>query len=160
MSYSKGETTAFNVDDAIKNQKSLNNIGNNKIENVKTLCILGTRLQTTKKKHLASCMQGLGLPYRSGTNRPTNKIVNTGSFSDDMHAVAPPIQHSGLVTWKELDRKMVKGGYARKNVPIAKNRQVMMDEDLDWRYEISNEKIREITQTLPIRNFCYRQHVK
>ena len=55
---------------------------------------------------------------------------------------------------------MVKGGYARKNVPTDKSRQVMMNEDLDWRYKISNERLREITQTLPISNFCYRQHVK
>ena len=57
-------------------------------------------------------------------------------------------------------RKMVKGGYARKNVPTHKNRQVMIDEDLDWRVKISNERLREITQKLPIRNFSYRQHVK
>ena len=55
---------------------------------------------------------------------------------------------------------MVKRGYARKNVPTDKNRQVMMVEDFDWRYKISNERLPEITQTLPIRNFCYWQHVK
>ena len=55
---------------------------------------------------------------------------------------------------------MVKGGYAHKNAPTDKNRKVMMDKDLDWRYKISNERLREITQTLPICNFCYRQHLK
>ena len=29
-----------------------------------------------------------------------------------------------------------------------------------WRYRISNDKLREITNTLPIRTFCQRHHIK
>ena len=54
----------------------------------------------------------------------------------------------------------MKGRYVRKNVPTDRGRQGLTDKDLDWRFELSNDRLREITQTLPIRNFCYRQHVK
>ena len=64
------------------------------------------------------------------------------------------------VIWTGFLRRMVKGGYVRKNVPTDRGRQGLTDKDLDWRFELSNDRLREITQTLPIRNFCYRQHVK
>ena len=63
MSYSKTETMAFNVDDGIKNQENLINIGNNKIKNIRTFKYPN--------------MQGLELPSKSGMNlnmfSPTNE---------------------------------------------------------------------------------------
>ena len=54
MSYSKTETMAFNVDDAIKNHESLINIGNNKIKNVGTFKYLGYTLSNDEAK--TSCV--------------------------------------------------------------------------------------------------------
>ena len=55
---------------------------------------------------------------------------------------------------------MVKGGYQRINAPTNKEKQTTTDKEADWRYRISNDKLREITNTLPIRTFCQRHHIK
>ena len=57
-------------------------------------------------------------------------------------------------------RKMVKGGYQRINAPTNKEKQTTTDKEVDCRYRISNDKLREITNTLPIRTFCQRHHIK
>ena len=50
MSYSKTETMAFNVNDAIKNREGLINIGNNKIKNVRTFKYLGYMITNDEEK--------------------------------------------------------------------------------------------------------------
>ena len=44
----------------------------------------------------------------------------------------------------------MKGGYQRINAPTNKEKQTTTDKEVDWRYRISNDKLREITNTLPI----------
>ena len=53
-----------------------------------------------------------------------------------------------------------KGGYQRINTPTHKGKQTTTDKEVDWRYRISNDKSREIINTLPIRTFCQRHHIK
>jgi len=48
---------------------------------------------------------------------------------------------------------MVKGGYCI-NAPTNN------DKEVDWKYKISNNKLREITNTLPIRTFWEHHHIK
>ena len=57
-------------------------------------------------------------------------------------------------------RKMVKGGYQRINAPTSKEKRTTTDKEVDWRYRISNDKLREITNTLPTRTFCQSHHIK
>ena len=40
------------------------------------------------------------------------------------------------------------------NAPTNKEEQTTSDKDVDWRYRISNDKLREVTNTLPMTTFC------
>ena len=57
-------------------------------------------------------------------------------------------------------RRMVKRGFKRKNVPDKKSDKRPSLGELDWSYEISNARLRKITETQPIRMFCYKQQIK
>ena len=75
--------------------------------------------------------------------------------------------------WHGFLRKMVRGGFERKNAPSRKDRRkdtdpnTQVEGDLDWSYNISNEQLRCLTNTLPIRDFrllpttpqVYRSHI-
>ena len=75
-----------------------------------------------------------------------------------------------LSTEKELEkietvshgfpRKMVRGGYQRKNAPNRReygNGQI--DGEVDCSFKISNHRLRDITKTIPLRDFFYKQHL-
>ncbi|KXJ08545.1 hypothetical protein AC249_AIPGENE10765 [Exaiptasia diaphana] len=64
------------------------------------------------------------------------------------------------IIWNGFLRRMVKDGYQRVNAPTGKEKKAKNDNEVDWRFKISNAKLREITKTLPIRTFCQRQHIK
>ena len=55
---------------------------------------------------------------------------------------------------------MVKGGFSRRNAPKNKKDKLIPEEEIDWSYKLSNEKIREITKTNGIKLFCDMQHFK
>ena len=61
------------------------------------------------------------------------------------------------VIWHGFLQKMVRRGFERKN---ARDRAEREGTDVDWSYRISNDKLRTITKTLPIRDFCLAQHFK
>ena len=42
---------------------------------------------------------------------------------------------------------MVKGGFSGKNAPKNKNDLSIPEEEIDWSYKLSNERIREITKS-------------
>ena len=52
---------------------------------------------------------------------------------------------------------MVRRGFERKNAP---DRAECEGTDVDWSYRISNDRLRTITKTRPIRDFCLAQHLK
>ena len=62
-------------------------------------------------------------------------------------------------------RKMIAGGYARKNVPALSQRKKGIDPasqvegELDWAYKISNARLHTITNTQAIQDFCHIQHL-
>ena len=63
--------------------------------------------------------------------------------------------------WHGFLRKMVRGGYQRKNAPNRREHgNVQMDGELDWSFKISNQRLRDITNTIPSRDFCYKQHLQ
>ena len=72
--------------------------------------------------------------------------------------------------WHGFLRKMITNGFKRKNVPLeylkarkeAKktNTTIPEPDDLDWAYVFNNEKLRTITNTCNITNFCKIQHLK
>ena len=58
------------------------------------------------------------------------------------------------VIWNGFLRKMVKGGYQRINTPTNKEKQTTTDKEVDWRYRISNDKLRKITKHSPSAPFA------
>ena len=62
--------------------------------------------------------------------------------------------------WHGFLRRMVKGGFKRQNAPKNKNDNSIPQEEIHWAYRISNEKQREITKTVAVKNFCITQHLK
>ena len=63
------------------------------------------------------------------------------------------------VIWNGFLRRMVKGGFDRKNVPKNKD-QIINKEELDWSHKINNKRLLEITKTTSIKSFCQKQHLK
>ena len=81
--------------------------------------------------------------------------------------------------WMNFLRKLVRRGFQRVNVPPEARRrgsrrlrrsnrstrsendpEVENNEDLDWRYILTNEEVLRITNSAPIPNFCQIQHLK
>ena len=55
--------------------------------------------------------------------------------------------------WCGFLRRLVKGGFSRKNDPKNKKDQSIPEGEVDWSFKLSNEAIREITKTTEIKNF-------
>ena len=47
-----------------------------------------------------------------------------------------------------------------KNAPKDKNDTSIPDNEIDWSFKLSNERIRKITNTTEIKHFCEAQHLK
>ena len=62
--------------------------------------------------------------------------------------------------WCGFLRRMVKGGFTRKNVPKNKKEKTIPDDEIDWSFILSNDDIRRITNTSKIKQFCEIQHLK
>jgi len=62
--------------------------------------------------------------------------------------------------WCGFLRRMVKGGYARRNAPKNKKDKSIPEEEIDYAYKLSNDDIMSITKTSGIKNFCDKQHLK
>ena len=72
---------------------------------------------------------------------------------------AKDMQKLEAVCWCFL-RRMVKGGFSRRNAPKYKKDKSIPEEEIGWSYKLSNEKIREIPKTNEIKLFCDMQHLK
>lgn len=62
--------------------------------------------------------------------------------------------------WHGFLRRMVKGGFSRKNAPKNKKDTSIPKDEIDWSFKLSNERIREITKSTEIKSFCDKQHLK
>ena len=60
--------------------------------------------------------------------------------------------------WHNFLRRMVKGGFSRKNVPL--NNTEPIQGELDWSFKISKSQLIKITKSPSIKNFCLMQHLK
>ena len=59
-----------------------------------------------------------------------------------------------------LLRRMVKGGFSRKNAPKNKKDKSIPVEEVDLSFKLSNSDIMRITKTTEIKHFCQIQHLK
>ena len=62
--------------------------------------------------------------------------------------------------WHGFLRRMVNGGFIRRNAPKNKKDTSIPEDQLDWAYKINNKRLREITKTTEIKLFCQVQHLK
>ena len=62
--------------------------------------------------------------------------------------------------WCGFLRRMVKGGYARRNAPKSQKDKSIPEEEIDYSYKLSNKDIMSITKTNGIKDFCDMQHFK
>jgi len=62
--------------------------------------------------------------------------------------------------WHSFLRRIVKGGFKRKNAPKNKNDTSIPVDEVDWSVKLSNVRIREITKTTGINHLCQKQHQK
>ena len=61
------------------------------------------------------------------------------------------------VQWVHLLRRIVKGGYKRKNAPVGRN--AVNGDDVDYGYVYTNEDIFKITNCEPLKMFQEKQHL-
>ena len=79
--------------------------------------------------------------------------------------------------WMNFLRRLVRKGFERENVPQSRRRTRSRtsrssrssqsepiendeEEDIDWRFKLTNENILSITKSEPISKFCFGQHLK
>lgn len=76
--------------------------------------------------------------------------------------------------WHNFLRRMIKNGFKRKNVPMEYSKGLKRSkkskkenetdtaepDDLDWSYIFSNDRLRMISKTSSISNFCKKQHLQ
>jgi len=61
--------------------------------------------------------------------------------------------------WHCFLRRMIKGGFKRKNAQKNKNDTSIPADEVHWSFNLSNVRIREITKT-GINHFCQKEHRK
>ena len=79
--------------------------------------------------------------------------------------------------WMNFLRRLVRKGFERENVPQARRRarsrasrssrssqsepmENIEEEDIDWRFKLTNQNVLNITKSEPISKFCLGQHLK
>ncbi|XP_058501112.1 uncharacterized protein LOC131469792 [Solea solea] len=182
MSYKKTETMAFNVDEVIQSQTSLLSINNVEIKNVRQFRYLGHLISNTGKSskflhhRIASAYEKWNELKHVLTDREIHlntrmKILIACVRSRLLYSVqawelsSNELQKLNTV-WNGFLRKMIAGGYARKNVPPQNLRKKgtdpanLVDGEIDWAFKISNSKLYALTQSQPIENFCHVQSLR
>lgn len=182
MSYKKTETMAFNVDEEIKEQDSLITINGIELKNVRQFRYLGhliTNNNNTSEflySRISSAFEKWNELKQVLTDREIHlntrmKILVACVRSRLLYSVQAweltKTQIQKLETiWNNFLRKMITGGYARKNAPPRSKKKKGVDPtslvegELDWSYKISNDKLHQITSTQPIELFYFTQHLQ
>ncbi len=179
MSYEKTETMVFNTEESLMEKENLVTVASNKLKNVTSFRYLGYTISNAGKTSHAVCTR-IGSAFQKWeelkhvlTDRriklPTRiKFLTACVRSRLLYSVQVwDLSEEELrkieVVWHGFLRKMVRGGHKRKNAPDRKTQKLeipVTSEPTDWSYVLSNEQIRDITKTLPIRNFCIKQQLK
>ncbi len=182
MSYEKTETMAFNVDEDIKDQKSLLTVNGVEIKNVRQFRYLGHLITNSGKSsaflqlRISSAFEKWNELKHILTDREiylsTRMKILTACVRSRLLYSVQAWELSGAelqkidVIWNGFLRKMIAGGYARKNAPLQSQRKKGIDPAtqvkgvLDWAFKISNTRLHEITNTQPIQDFCHIQYLK
>ena len=190
MSYDKTETMVFNADEGLMQQESLITLGKRNIKNVTNFKYLGYTI-TNSENTSSSLHARIGAAFQKWNELKhvlTDKRIRLATrvkflttcvrsrllYSVQVWELSEYELNKVEVIWHGFLRKMVRGGFERKNAPSRKDRRkdtdpnTQVEGDLDWSYNISNEQLRCLTNTLPIRDFrllpttpqVYRSHMQ
>ena len=169
----KTKTIAFNVSESVMVKETLISLRGLPIENVRKFKYLGHMLSNEESQcflnhQIASAyakwseMKHILLDHRILLNvrvRFLEACVRSCLlYSVQSWQLSAKELSRVEVVWNSFLRRMVKGGFKRKNVPKVKEN--IKKTDMDWAFVINNEKLREITKTTSIRSFCQIQHLK
>ena len=112
---------------------------------------------TTRMKFLAACV-------RSRLTYSVQAGMLNASETNKLESI-----------WMNFLRRLVRKGFERENVPQSRRRtrasrsshssqseptENTEEEDIDWRFKLTNENILNITKSEPISKFCLGQHLK
>lgn len=173
----KTQTLAFNIPEDVMDKKSIISLRNEPIENVRRFKYLGHVLSNESSNTSAFINHQIASAY-SKWNEMKSIFLDKRIFLSTRVKFLEACVRSRLLysvqAWK-LDskemqkiesvwcgflRRMVKGGFSRRNAPKNKKDTSIPKEEVDWSYKLSNEMIRKITNTNGIKNFCDIQHLK
>ena len=174
----KTKTIVFNVDESVMSNKSLISLRGTNIENVRQFKYLGHLLSNEKTQNflnhqIASAyakwseMKDIFLDqkiYLKIRVRYLEACVRSRLLYSvqSWHLSASDLNKIDVI-WNGFLRRMVKGGFKRRDVPQNRTeRQVRIEnnEALDWAYQITNEHLKKITNTTSIKSFCQIQNLK
>ena len=173
----KTKTISFNVPEEIMNAESLITLGNEPIENVRNFKYLGHLLSNEISNTAAFVNHQIASAY-SKWNELKSILLDRRIFLSTRMKFLEACVRSRLLysvqawqlnakemqklesVWSGFLRRMVKGGFIRKNAPKNKKDKSIPEEEIDWSFKLSNDDIRKITKTSEIKDFCEIQHLK
>ena len=174
----KTKTIVFNVDESVMAKDSLLSLRGSNIENVRQFKYLGHVLsnenaQSFLNHQIASAyskwseMKNILLDHRIYLKirvRYLEACVRSRLLYSVQSWQLSARELTKLdVIWNGFLRRMVKGGFKRRDVPrdrAERKQRIENNETLDWAYQITNKQLNKITNTTSIRSFCQIQHLK
>ena len=173
----KTKTMCFNVNEVIMTKKSIISLRGEQIENVRQFKYLGHVLSNENTHSAAFINHQIASAYAKWTELKSVlldkriylsiriKILESCIKSRLLYSVqawqlnAKEMKKMEAV-WYGFLRRMVKGGFQRKNAPKNKEDVSIPEDEIDWAYKISNQKLLQITNSSEIKHFCDIQHLK
>ena len=165
----KTETMAFHTTEEVMIAQILISLNSVPLKNVREFKYLGHKISnytSPNQSHLTHSIASAFQKWNELKHVLTDNRIKMGTrvrFLEacvrsrlvySIQAWAPSaIESQKLETiWHGFLRKMVRGGYQRKNEPN--------DENVNWSFKYSNAELRNITKTTKLVDFCEFQHLK
>jgi len=173
----KTQTISFNVPEDVMKEKSLLTLRNEPIENVRSFKYLGHVLSNENSNTAAFINHQIASAF-SKWNELKSVLLDKRIFLSTRVKFLEACVRSRLLysvqawqlsakemqklesVWCSLLRRMVKGGFSRKNAPKNKKDKSIPVEEVDWSFKLSNSDIMRITKTTEIKHFFEIQHLK
>ena len=172
----KTKTIPFNVPEEVMNLSSLINLNEQPIENVRRFKYLGhmlTNETVTTPTYITNQISSAYIKWNELKPMLMNKQIKLSTRVKFLEAyVRSRLLYSVQAwqlnanemrkvesVWNNFLRRMIKGGFERKNVPKSKD-EIIPVEEINWAYKINNQMLREITKTTELKHFCEMQHLK
>ena len=173
----KTKTMSFNVPEEHMAKQSLVTLNGEPIENVRQFKYLGHMISNIPSTSSAFIHHQIASAY-SKWNELKSVLTDKRIFLSTRVKFLEACVRSRLLysvqawqlnaselskietVWNGFLRRMVKGGFKRKNAPKNKKDTSIPENEIDWSFVLSNAKIQEITKTSDLNLFCQKQHLK